>query len=117
MRKPISLPTRLPVRLWAAFHAAILVAFLISLAAGRGIHADADLLRLMPSAGGTDAPARADEQLTRNSSRNVFILVRHADFASARQTAVRLYGLLAQEGQFFDSLELFRSEMLSQPAT
>lgn len=109
MKKPISLPTSLPLRLWAVFHALILIAFLCSLAAGRGIRADADLLHLMPSAG-SGIPARVDENLSQTSSRNVFILVRSARFADARQTAVRLYERLSREKRFFDSLSLFTDD-------
>lgn len=109
MKKPISLPTSLPLRLWAVFHALILLAFLISLAAGRGIRADADLMHLMPSAG-SGIPARVDESLSQTSSRNVFILARSADFAGARQLAVRLYDRLSREKRFFDSLSLFADD-------
>lgn len=109
MKKPISLPTSLPLRLWAVFHALILLAFLISLAAGRGIRADADLMHLMPSAG-SGIPARVDESLSQTSSRNVFILARSADFADARQLAVRLYDRLSREKRFFDSLSLFADD-------
>lgn len=109
MKKPISLPTSLPLRLWAVFHALILLAFLILLAAGRGIRADADLMHLMPSAG-SGIPARVDESLSQTSSRNVFILARSADFAGARQLAVRLYDRLSREKRFFDSLSLFADD-------
>lgn len=109
MKKPISLPTSLPLRLWAVFHALILLAFLILLATGRGIRADADLMHLMPSAG-SGIPARVDESLSQTSSRNVFILARSADFADARQLAVRLYDRLSREKRFFDSLSLFADD-------
>lgn len=93
--------------LWAVFHAVIVLAFLLSLLRGGGIRMDADLFGMIPdSLLNSDTLRAADRQLSQNGSRNVFVLVSHADFARAKQMAERVYEDLSSYPGQFESLSL-----------
>ena len=114
MRRHISPPNSFFTILWALFHSAIILAFLISLLHGGGIHMDSDLSGMIPdtAAGVSDTLHHADTLhvadtlLTRNASRNIFILVSHAEFGKAKDMAGRVYEALAAHPWQFESLTL-----------
>lgn len=93
------------VLLYAAFHAIVLLPFLLLLATG-AVHIDADFSDMLPQSAEKKAVREANRLLTKQSGRNVFILVSHENFEVAKQTAEKVYDSLGQSRNF-DVLSLY----------
>ncbi len=107
MKRHISLPNSFFTILWAVFHVAIILAFLITFLLGGGIRMDADLFGMIPDTQFSSTALRdADRQLSQNGSRNIFILVSHAEFDKAKDMAGRVYEALSSYPRQFEFLSL-----------
>ena len=104
--KSVLLNNKLLVSVWGIFHAVILSAFLIILFLNRGLKIDADLFHMLPSSTLDRAMALADEKLSVNTSKNVFLLAGHEDFKKAKEAAETAYERLSGS-QNFSSLTLY----------
>ena len=99
---------------WAVFHAGIVLAFAVSLFAGRTLTVDADLFNMLPSSTLGKAMGEADERLSEATSRNVFVLFSHEDFSAAKTAAETAYEQL-KDNPFFSYISFYAdSSALSQ---
>lgn len=84
---------------WLIFHAAITVAFLITLAFYGSFKFDADFNTMMPST--TDKAARiAEDSVAAHSGNSVFILAGNPDFQKAKEAAETAYAALKDSPKF-----------------
>lgn len=104
MRRLVFPPSNFFTAIWAVFHAGILAAFLFSLILGRSVCIDSDLLSMVPDSGTGSIQADADRILSQGGAQNLFILVSHENFESARQMAQRVYEELSLHTEQFKEL-------------
>ncbi len=107
MQKKLFSNNRFWFGVWAAYHGAILILFLISLIFTKGIVFDADYTSMMPSATDNKAAKIAEKSVSENANRSIFILASHEDFEKAKEAAQTVYGLLKDEKSKFASLSLY----------
>ncbi|MCR5698179.1 MAG: MMPL family transporter [Treponemataceae bacterium] len=98
--KNFLLRTKILLPAWIIFHAVILIAFGIRALAGGGLNIDADLFNMLPTSTLGPAMGEADQRLTDSTARNVFVLVGHDDFKSAKQCAEQVYSKLKDDDNF-----------------
>lgn len=96
--------------IWAAFHLAVIVPFLISLFFTKGINLDGDFSAMMP-AGSQDESVRIAENAINSSSGNsIFILSGNKDFAQAKTAAAEVYRQLSSIPDAFENLSLYTED-------
>ena len=100
MDKKRYLKNKILVPLWLCFHCVLLAAFLISLPVRGGINVDSDLFNMLPTSTLGRAMGEADDRLSAYTSRNVFVLVGHEDFKTAKDTASKVYEKIKDSKNF-----------------
>jgi len=86
---------------WLVFHAALLIFFLITLAATKGnLSVDTDLFNMLPRPLESESIREADEKLSEATAQNVFILVKNEDFNKAKESAEQVYNKLLNSSNF-----------------
>lgn len=106
MKKP-SLPRNKTFAFaWLVFHALVLVPCLFIIARAGTVNLDADLFNMLPKPDIGKAMGVADERLTEMTGQNVFILVSHKDFNTAKSVAETVYGKL-ESSDGFKSVSLY----------
>jgi len=106
MKKP-SLPRNKTFAFaWLVFHALILIPCLFIIARAGRVNLDADLFNMLPKPDIGKAMGVADERLTETTGQNVFILVSHKDFNTAKSVAETVYGKL-ESSDGFKSVSLY----------
>lgn len=85
---------------WICFHCAIAAAFFVGLFFSRGINIDSDIYSMMPSTKQSAAIKIAENSISKNSSRTVFMLVSHSDFQEAKAAAINAFNLLSESPKF-----------------
>ncbi|MBP3771635.1 MAG: hypothetical protein J6I53_02945 [Treponema sp.] len=98
--------------LWIAFHAAILLSFLISLAVSPRISFGTSLFDILPPSSSLHEVQAADTSLADRTGRAVTILVKSDDFERAKEFSRRFYdSFLDKDGNsdsdFFDTLSFY----------
>ena len=91
-------------------HLAVFASFAISLARGR-FFITSDLFSMIPQTAATGAIEAADQKLTKNSGRQVFILSRNSTFSLAKENAVSAYEKIKSSPDFpvfFENLSLYQ---------
>ncbi len=106
--KNFFLRNKILVPLWIAFHAVLIVLFIISLGLHKGVQIDADLFNMLPTSTLSGAMGDADQKLSDSTTRNVFVLAGHEDFATAKKTAETVYETLLKSDNFA-TLSLYSS--------
>ena len=106
--KDFLLRNKILVPIWIAFHALLVILFVISVALHSGIQIDADLFNMLPSSTLSGAMADADKKLSDSTTRNIFVLSSSQDFQKAKQAAEQVYEKLC-ESDNFESLSLYSS--------
>ncbi len=87
--------------IWLIFHIAILTYFASSFIAHRGnISIDADLFNIFPDPTTNEAIRKADDSLLEATAQNIYILVSHKDFDTAKKTAESVYTQLNGSDNF-----------------
>ena len=94
------------VLLYALSHALVLLAFLCRIIPQRSLHIDADFTSMLPLSAEKKAVQKANKTLTEHNGRNIFILVSHEDFGTAKQMAEHVYSQL-KDSRNFDSISLY----------
>ena len=97
--------TKFLVGTWICFHALILTAFLASIAA-RGFNIDANFFNMLPDSTLGAAMGKADEKLSDNMEKSIFVLVGHEDFAKAKLAAETAFNSL-KDSENFASISLY----------
>ena len=82
---------RFPI-FWFAFHGAIILAFLISLAVARPVCFNTSLFDILPPSHSLKSVSKADSALSSATSRAITVLSYAEDFSIAKDAAVQLYG-------------------------
>ena len=113
MKKP-SLPRNKTFAFaWLVFHALVLAPCLFIIARAGTVNLDADLFNMLPKPDIGKAMGVADERLTEMTGQNVFILVSHKDFDTAKSVAETVYGEL-KDSPRFKSVSLYSDEAILQ---
>ncbi|MBP3709557.1 MAG: MMPL family transporter [Treponema sp.] len=100
MKKP-SLPRNKTFALvWLIFHIAIIAPALFTIVKNHEVNLDADLFNMLPKPDIGKAMGVADEKLTEMTGQNVFILVSHEDFDTAKHVAENVYSQLEGSSRF-----------------
>ena len=116
MKKP-SLPQNKTFAFaWFVFHALVLVPCLFIIARAGTVNLDADLFNMLPKPDIGKAMGVADERLTEMTGQNVFILVSHADFDTAKSVAETVYGEL-KDSPRFKSVSLYSDAAMLEDVT
>lgn len=116
MKKP-SLPQNKTFAFaWFVFHALVLVPCLFIIARSGTVNLDADLFNMLPKPDIGKAMGVADERLTEMTGQNVFILVSHADFDTAKSVAETVYGEL-KDSPRFKSVSLYSDAAMLEDVT
>lgn len=97
--------TKFLFAVWFVFHGLIALAFLISVAL-RGFNIDADFFNMLPDSTLGEAMGKADEKLSDNMEKSLFVLVSHEDFAKAKEVAESAYESL-KDNDNFTSISLY----------
>ncbi|MBO7637944.1 MAG: MMPL family transporter, partial [Treponema sp.] len=108
-KKPFSPKNSFFVTMWLVFHMVIVLAFVLSFVFGKELNIDSDLFHMLPTSTLGPAMGEADERLSDATSQNVFVLVSHEDFESAKATAEDVYNQL-KDNPFFTSLSLYAGD-------
>lgn len=88
-------------KLWLFLHGAVVLFFAATLFAMNGrIKIDADLFNMLPKSFAAQSLAKADETMTAHTAQNVFILVSHEDFETAKAVAGDVYDRLKDSTKF-----------------
>ena len=98
---------------WLIFHALVLAPCLFIIARAGTVNLDADLFNMLPKPDIGKAMGVADERLTEMTGQNVFILVSHKDFDTAKSVAETVYGEL-KDSPRFKSVSLYSDEAMLQ---
>lgn len=105
MKRDILLNNKFFLALWGAFHAALLVFFLITICF-TNVEIDTDLFNMIPQAAHGEAAELADSRFTEFAGQRVTVLVANEDFAKARRKAALVYDAL-EGSPNFSSLTLY----------
>ena len=97
--------TKFLVGTWICFHALIITAFLASIAV-RGFNIDANFFNMLPDSTLGAAMGKADEKLSDNMEKSIFVLAGHEDFAKAREAAETAFNSL-KDSDNFASISLY----------
>lgn len=100
MKKLTSLQNKTFFKIWAAFHAVVIIAFAAMISVKKEIKIDADLFNMLPKPASGRAVSAADEKLTEVTGQNVFILVSNPDFDKAKKSAETVYAQLKDSSRF-----------------
>src|SRR5574344_509927 len=101
MKKELNLPqNKIFAVVWLVFHLGIIVPFGIRVMTGHPVNMDADLFNMLPKPSIGKAMGLADERLTEKTGQNVFILVSHEDFATAKSVAENVYSQIKDSDRF-----------------
>ncbi len=105
MKKNFSLINRLSSKnflgIWLVYHLGLIAFFLLTFAFNSSrIKIDADLFNMFPRPFEEEGIRNADEKLTETVGQNVFILVSHKDFSTAKTVAEDVYQQLEQSDNF-----------------
>ena len=105
MKKNFSLINRLSSKnflgIWLVYHLVLIAFFLLTFAFNSSrIKIDADLFNMFPRPFEEEGIRNADEKLTETVGQNVFILVSHKDFSTAKTVAEEVYQQLEQSDNF-----------------
>ena len=96
---------------WIFFHAAIFLAFLVSVVISSKIHIGTSLFEILPPSSAFHQIHKADSILGDKTSRGVTILAKSESFEKAKWAASqfydRYYGTENKTGDFFESLSLY----------
>jgi predicted exporter len=106
IKKPTLPQNKLLATAWLVFHAAIIIPCLYVIMTSHTVNFDADLFNMLPKPNIGKAMGVADERLTAMTGQNVFILVSHDDFNTAKETAENVYAQL-KDNPGFASLSLY----------
>ncbi|MDD7013812.1 MAG: MMPL family transporter [Spirochaetales bacterium] len=99
---------------FVVFHAAVLCLFLFAVVKNKGVKLDSDLFSMMPENSSSKVYSIADENISKQSSKNIFILAENEDFKKAKNSAEHLYNELKKSAAF-ENLELYTDSLaLSQ---
>ena len=99
---------------FVVFHAAVLCLFLFAVVKNKGVKLDSDLFSMMPENSSSKVYSIADENISKQSSKNIFILAENEDFKKAKNSAEQLYNELKKSAAF-ENLELYTDSLaLSQ---
>lgn len=108
-KKPFSPKNSFFVTMWLVFHMVIILAFVLSFVFGKELNIDSDLFHMLPTSTLGPAMGEADERLSDATAQNVFILVSHEEFESAKATAEDVYSQL-KDNPFLTSLSLYAGD-------
>lgn len=86
--------------LWICFHGVTAASFFLGLFFSHGINIDSDIYSMMPSTKQSAAIKIAENSVSKNSSRTVFMLVSHPDFQQAKASALQAFSLLSENQKF-----------------
>ena len=87
--------------IWLVYHLGLIAFFLLTFAFNSSrIKIDADLFNMFPRPFEEEGIRNADEKLTETVGQNVFILVSHKDFSTAKAVAEDVYRELEQSDNF-----------------
>lgn len=88
-------------KLWLFLHCAVILFFAATLFSMHGrIKIDADLFNMLPKSFAAQSLVKADETMTSLTAQNVFILVSHEDFETAKKVAGKVYDQLKDSTKF-----------------
>ncbi len=103
-------------KIWFAFHALAALAFASAFFMRKGaVSIDTDLFNMLPKPALSEALNAADDKLTEITAQNVFILVSHIDFETAKRTAETVYAEL-KDSPRFKSITLYQDASLLESA-
>lgn len=95
-------------KLWLFLHCAVILFFAATLFSMHGrIKIDADLFNMLPKSFAAQSLVKADETMTSLTAQNVFILVSHEDFETAKKVAGKVYDQL-KDSTKFERLSLYQ---------
>lgn len=95
-------------KLWLFLHCAVILFFAATLFSMHGrIKIDADLFNMLPKSFAAQSLVKADETMTSLTAQNVFILVSHEDFETAKKVAGNVYDQL-KDSTKFERLSLYQ---------
>lgn len=95
-------------KLWLFLHCAVILFFAATLFSMHGrIKIDADLFNMLPKSFAAQSLVKADETMTSLTAQNVFILVSHEDFETAKKVAGKIYDQL-KDSTKFERLSLYQ---------
>ncbi|WP_191014441.1 MMPL family transporter [Treponema zioleckii] len=86
--------------LWVIFHAAILIAFLVTLKFYGGFTFDGDYTTLMPSTHSSKAVKIAEDSIGKVTGNSIFILAGNENFEKAEKAAINAYDSLKDNPKF-----------------
>ena len=99
--KKLSLPQNKTFAfVWLIFHIVLIAPTLFTIVKSHTVNLDADLFNMLPKPDIGKAMGVADEKLTEMTGQNVFILVSHKDFDTAKQVAENVYSQLEGSPRF-----------------
>lgn len=95
-------------KLWLFLHCAVILFFAATVFSMHGrIKIDADLFNMLPKSFAAQSLVKADETMTSLTAQNVFILVSHEDFETAKKVAGKVYDQL-KDSTKFERLSLYQ---------
>ena len=107
MKKKLSLSNKFFTGAWIVFHAAILVAFFVTLGAYRKVTIDADFNNMMPENSQNKAAKISDKNIMTSSGQSLFVLVGHEDFAKAKAMSEVVYNEFVKYPSKFEKVTLY----------
>ena len=108
-KKPFSQKNSFYVTMWLVFHMVIILAFSLSFVFGKKLDIDSDLFHILPASTLGPAMGEVDKRLSDATSQNIFVLVSHENFDTAKSTAELVYNQL-KENRFFASISLYAGD-------
>lgn len=108
-KKPFSQKNSFYVTMWLVFHMVIILAFSLSFVFGKKLDIDSDLFHILPASTLGPAMGEVDKRLSDSTSQNIFVLVSHENFDTAKSTAELVYNQL-KENRFFASISLYAGD-------